>query len=301
MGSQWIDGPDGIESIEPRFKAAQIDLVAVAYQAPEETGRFLASIAKHIDIPFTLTVIDNNSPDPEVRYILKQGLDEITFHPNFCGGQAIFHPENLGYAKACNLGAKSGTAPIIGLLNCDVQWTPGAGQDIYFAFADIPPLMKGTHWQTGAVGVVGPKNVSSDERLTHGGIVRQLDGHDGHRFWMAQDYGQADDVFEAPTVSGSTYFIRRAAWEELTNCPLYQQIAPGAEGAFLPTQHYFEETFCSYHARAHGWKIMYRGDIKLVHEWHKSSPVGGEADGMFKKSESYFRDACLIHDIELTW
>jgi hypothetical protein len=98
-------------------------------------------------------------------------------------------------------------------------------------------------------------------------------------------------------VSGSAYFIKRKVWDFLTECPTYREVAPKARGAFLPTSHYFEETFCSYHAQAHGWKVMYYGPVVIRHEWHQASPVGGWAERQFPVSQKYFREACGRHGI----
>lgn len=60
----------------------------------------------------------------------------------------------------------------------------------------------------------------------------------------------------------------------------------------------YEETWCSYHARAHGFNVVYDGSISIGHSWHASSPVGGKQDRHFKESQRLFRRACLIHEIE---
>lgn len=118
---------------------------------------------------------------------------------------------------------------------------------------------------------------------------------------------QVQDVQEAVTVSGSAYFIKREVWEQLSICPTYLEACYSLyeaderwnpSGAFLPTDHYYEETFCSYHARAHGWKVLYYGPEKIIHEWHKSSAVGDPStDGKMNKSRLEFRTACALHDI----
>ncbi len=73
---------------------------------------------------------------------------------------------------------------------------------------------------------------------------------------------------------------------------------PDATGAFLPTPHYYEETWCSYFARHLGYNVVYDGSVSIGHSWHKSSAVGGEADSKFKESQSIFRKACDYMGIE---
>jgi hypothetical protein len=118
------------------------------------------------------------------------------------------------------------------------------------------------------------------------------------RSWHESDQGQCSDIRDdALTVSGALYFIKQSLWKELTDCPLYQQYCPGTEGAFLPTQHYFEETFCSYHARAHGSRVVFYGPALMTHYWHQASPYGGWQDMKFGESQQMMREACRLHGI----
>lgn len=267
----------------------EIDLVAVAYEAPTETARFLSSVVSNVDVPFTLTVIENNSPDPRVRDVLRDYFDGyMSKNPCLVSFQIDFSAENIGYARGCNKGATYGVAPYIGLLNCDVEFTPRSVSEILAFFNANPD-----------VGVVGPRTTDEHGRLTHGGIfANSVTGRDEHRFWLAHDYGQASDVVNVPTVSGATYFARRTMWKELTECVDYQSVAPDASGAFLPTKHFYEETWCSYHARAHKWRVVYLGTVSMVHQWHRSSPVGSI---LMDDAEDCFRKACATHGIELAW
>jgi GT2 family glycosyltransferase len=134
--------------------------------------------------------------------------------------------------------------------------------------------------------------------ITHAGIFGTND-KPALRGWKRPDDGQFDEIRDdALSVSGSAYFIKRLCWDELTNCSKYRKIAPDAVGAFLPTPHYYEETFCSYHAREHGWKVVYDGETSMVHKWHKASPVGGVAEKKhMPESRKMFRAACDMHGI----
>lgn len=261
---------------------AEIDLVAVAYQAPQETMRFLQSLDQ-VEVPFTLVVVENCSPDPMVRDVLKSKWDWVSRIPLCVQADLLISKENIGYASACNLGASYGTAPAIALLNCDTEWRVGVGSRVLETLKDEQ------------VGVVGPRTTDLRGYLTHSGIVKSGKGNDAHRFWRARDMGQASDVLDVPTVSGATYFIRRSVWDELATCPIYREVAPEALGAFLPTKHYFEETFCSYHARSHGWRIVYDGGAHMIHEWNRSDPH--LSSSLWNESRDYFLAACEAHGI----
>lgn len=264
---------------------AEIDLVAVAYNAPEETAGFLESLV-FVDAPFSLTIVENASPIP--LPVLEEQAEWVRALPNCVSYEVKHQPLNLGYARACNYGAAFGVAQYLALLNCDVRFRP----------TTVSRIME--HFRANkTVGIIGPKTVTSDGKLSHAGIVYGPAGNDMHRAWMQPDGpGQYADVLDVRTVAGATYFVRREAWEQLSACSRYLEIAPDAQGAFLPTKHYYEETWCSYHASAHGWGIHYLGTCRMVHEWHKSSPVGTQP---IAEAESYFRAAAAHHGIALTW
>lgn len=265
-----------------------IDLVAVAYQAPGETERFLASLDK-VGVPFTLTVVENASPDPDVLKILDKKREYVEAIPECLEYTVLAEQYNFGYAKACNLGAslRKDSAKYLALLNCDIKFEEDCVEKIVAHFESHPQ-----------VGIVGPRTTTSDGRLTHAGIIRMPNGHDQHRAWLEPDNLVFTDTLQVPTVSGATYFVRRLTWDELTECKPYQEAAGGALGAFLPTSHFYEETFCSYHAYAHGWLVNYLGSAKMIHEWHRSSPVGSVS---LSSTEAFFRRACMHHGIELTF
>jgi hypothetical protein len=104
------------------------------------------------------------------------------------------------------------------------------------------------------------------------------------------------DQINCVTVSGSAYFVRRDVWDDMTNNKQYRELYPDAIGAFLPTPHYYEETWCSYFARHLGYNVVYDGSISIGHSWHASSPKPGEgisnADKYFPISREIFRKAC---------
>lgn len=195
-------------------------------------------------------------------------------------------PSNIGYARCINLGASYGENPVIAAFNADCVLTPDLLQNCEDA------LLANSDW-----GALGPTQVDQKGRFTHAGIFGTND-QPRHRGWKEIDSGQYDDIQEGVTVSGSAYFIKRAVWDVLTNCPIYKKLHPGAVGAFLPTPHYYEETFCSYHCRAHGYKVMYYGKAKMIHKWHQASPVGGWAEQQMPISREIFREMCDAHDIE---
>lgn len=258
-----------------RYRVVAIDIVVVNYHTQSDLDEFIQSLEQHtVRADATLTVIDVDV-DPYRRTFTWGG------HP----GRAIGLRGNVGYARACNFGAAAGRRDVIGLFNADIVLTRNAIDHCHDAMRDNPD------W-----AILGPRQQDQRGRIRHAGIFGT---HEApvHRGWNEPSRGQFFDVRDAITVSGSAYFIRRSVWRELTDCPLYQEIAPRALGAFLPTNHYFEETWCSYHAHAHGHRVIYYGYASVVHKWHQASPVGGWAEQQMPASREYFRKACSRHGI----
>lgn len=259
-----------------------LDLVVCNYRTPDDLYGFLSAfhdVEREVDASL---IVANVAPTPEDESVTDRWADRI----DSMYGQTN-HRENIGYARACNDAAAAGNRMVIGLFNADTRLRPGVLRDAYDYFLDHPD-----------VGIIGPKQVDDDGCITSAGVFG-TNSSPHLRGWKRRDSGQFDDVrHDAVSVSGSAYFVRRSVWDELTECVAYRVAAPDAVGALLPTQHYYEETFCSYHARDHGWECVYLGTTSMVHRWHKASPLGGAADRLMAESRNYFRYACDLHNIE---
>ena len=271
---------------EGQFKASfygdvMIDLCVVHYNTPSLLERLLENC--HSDYSrniWTMYLADNGSGHETDAWI-----DENLYKYNV---HKYFKNENIGYSAACNQLASIGSGEIIGLLNAD----------IWFSTKDIIAIQEAFDANSD-MHILGPKQRDQDGYITHAGIVGS-NIKPVMRGWKKYDPDDLlyKDVVECVTVSGSAYFIRRDTWNSMTYHPKYQNLVSGAIGAFLPTPHYYEETWCSYFARHLGYNILYNGNISIGHDWHKSSRIGGEADQKFKISQKIFRDACDYFEIE---
>ena len=259
-----------------------VEVVVVNYRTPHDLLAFTRSLyrSKH-DCEFTLTIF-NVDPTPED---LRVGFSLEEEHYNTVH---MHSRTNIGYAGAVNWALKVGgpgfVPPYIAIFNADTRLRDGVLDGCLQALEDNPD------W-----GAVGPRQYDDRNRLTHAGIFGTLDKPQ-HRGWLAANDGRYQDVKEAVTISGSAYFTRRSLWEEMTECPLYVEAAPEAVGAFLPTPHFYEETYYSYHLQAHGYKVMYLGTEGMIHLHGKATPPG-TATKLMKTSQTIFRDACDKHGI----
>lgn len=253
-----------------------IDLVVVNYKTPADLEDFLGSLDRFVPLmAASLTVVEVDDEDYEHTFTWAGGT-----------GTTIGVAGNVGYGRACNMAAARGHGSVIAFFNADVLVTPESIDLCYRALTTHPD------W-----GILGPCQVNEANRIRHAGIFGTL-AQPVHRGWNEIDHGQYVDVRDAITVSGSAFFVRRHVWEQLTECPLYQDVAQGAEGAFLPTPHYYEETWAAYHAHAHGHRVIYYGPVTMIHKWHRASPMGGWAEEQMPISRELFREACQHHGID---
>lgn len=260
-----------------------IDLCIVNYNTRDLLKRLLDCLHSDLDYDnrcWVLNISDNGSTDQSHDWIMQNGLTyEISRY---------FQNQNVGYSAACNNMANNSTSDIIGLLNSDVWMSSSDVKGIQDIFDNNPDIH-----------ILGPKQRDENGFITHAGIIG-TNLAPKHRGWREHDPKDEfyRDRINCVTVSGSAYFIRRSVWDALTNDPEYRKIAPNAVGAFLPTPHYYEETWCSYFARHRGYNVVYDGSVSIGHSWHKSSEVGGHADKHFSTSREIFRNACDTIGIE---
>lgn len=251
-----------------------VDVIAVNYRTPHDMMRFLDSVPEacgNLDYELYLANVDPTEDD------LVVGSKYEMHH--------VIYDTNVGYARAVNSCSARSMSPYLAIFNVDVVLSPGSIQEA------ITVMEENQDW-----AILGPRQVNSAGKITHAGIFGP-DDSPAHRGWMQRDDGQFSDIRDAYSVSGSAYFVRRVVWDELTLCPYFRAIAPAAQGAFLPTQLFYEETYCSVHARKHGHRVMYYGPIQVIHEWHQSVRANG-GDEWIKESQQVFRVACEIHGIE---
>lgn len=196
--------------------------------------------------------------------------------------------ENIGYARAVNYIARayeSYNCENIGIFNADTRFV---NYDCVDSCVNLLQSEKD-------IGVVGPLQYNGQGQITHAGIFGR-NSKPLHRAWKSKDLASVRDVKDAVTVSGSAYFVKRSVWDQLANDPEFLLIDPEAEGAFLTTNLYYEETFCSYFARHKGYRVVYNGLAEMLHE-HDSSPES-ELVGRLPEAREKFRAACDALGIE---
>lgn len=262
-----------------------LDAVVVNYRTPQDLEDFVAAIDEsepRLDINLVLANVHPREDDiAAAERAMKRARRRLAI-------SHIAFDSNVGYSRACNRGLLGGTHDVVALFNADAQARPGVLSACRKAVLKNPQY-----------GALGPRQVDQLGRITVGGTVGSND-KPTIRGFRQPDEGQFSEVLEGVVnVAGSAYFMRRRVWQELTDCPTFREAAPDAEGAFLPTPLYFEETWCSYHAAAHGYTNVFYGTEVMQHTWHASIEANNSPHlDLFYQSKEIFRRACDMHGIE---
>ena len=260
----------------------EISVVVVNYRTPGDLDNFCRSLyEKHPNRNFTLTIA-NVDPRADDMVVAKH------WQAKPWQATVVSFPENVGYSVAVNEAASYGYGETIAIFNADIEFVDNCIEQCHQA------LKQHANW-----GVIGPRQTNKQGLITHGGIFG-THRQPAFRGWLCPDSPRFRDAQPAVTVSGAAYFVRRSIWDELTHCPTFRKVAPDANGAFLPTPFYYEETWCSYHAYAHGYEVIYFGLAHCIHQWHgavHANHMQGYEYASAPISRELFRAACDVHGI----
>lgn len=249
-----------------------LSIIVVNYHTNFMLKRFLCSL-------------EANWPSLEVE-VFVEDVDSSGFeNPTRIPIKYRSHRHNIGYARAVNAAAKDASGTVLGVFNADTKFTDG----------ECIPYCYNYLLNNADVGAVGPLQVDSRGRVTAAGFFGSPE-RPKDRGFRSRYPQQFTDNAEAVTISGSAFFVSSEAWKSMLECPIYQKMFPGVEGALLPTNLYFEETGLMYHLRIHGYKVMFLGQASMIHEWHMSSPVGSQGRKA-AASRKIFREFCDAHGI----
>lgn len=229
------------------IQMSYIDVILVNWNAGEQLKNCLRSIVAHGgNLVKQVVVVDNASSDASLERIEELGLPL----------KIVCNSENLGFAKACNQGAKGSTADYLLFLNPDTR---------LFKDSLIKPLAFMEQPENQKIGITGIQLVDEDGRVARTcarfptpamffskmlGLnilfPRQFPSH----FMSEWDHGETREVDQ---VMGAFFLIRRHLFETLN----------GFDEHFFV---YFEEVDLSYRAKNAGWKTVYLADAKVYHK-----------------------------------
>ena len=220
---------------------------------------------------WNLFVADNGSTDGSYEW-LSQNADRFSV-------ERVIKNPNVGYSEAINNMSTLCDSEILCAVNADTWFSTEHVKEAELTFLHNPMQ-----------AIMGPKQVDSSGVIRHGGIFWDGKSSPVHRGWQETDANDElyKDRLRCWTVSGSIYYVRRSAWDEMTNHPGYRNLFPRATGAMLPTFMYFEETWTSIFASHLGYEVWYDGTIPTAgHSWHASNTPGDNVHHFHQARELY--------------
>lgn len=224
-----------------------LSIVIVNWNASAQLAAAVSSIAQHHHgLVDTVVVVDNASTDDSLARV--EALTGLPFHLKI-----IRNIENLGFGKACNIGAADTDEEFLLFLNPDAALFPDTLEKS-LGYMQNPANEK--------VGICGVQ--LKDES---GHVARSCSRFPSALRFFAHSMGVVhffprlghfmaewphDQTREVDQVIGAFFLVRR---------PLFEQLEGFDERFFV----YFEEVDFSYRAHQAGWKTVYLADVQAFH------------------------------------
>ena len=222
-----------------RARPRQVSIVVPCWNRAEQTLRLLHSVQRTLpDGAYELVLVDNGSTDATSR---------VQDNPD-AGVVVVRNRKNLGFAVACNQGARVASGETIVFCNNDVTAKPGW----------LPPLLAALGRP--GVGIVGPRLLFPDGTLQHAGValLHNADGQgylDGLPLLYRQraDHPAANRARELRAVTGAVMALRR-------------QVFTGLGGFDESYWNGNEDVDLCLRAGEAGWRVWYEPASRLVHQ-----------------------------------
>ena len=217
----------------PTFEHPTVSLIVPVYARADLTHRCLETIRDNTDqVAFEVILVDD-----EADAATKAVVDEVK------GARILRNEQNEGYLRSVNRGASIAYGEWLVLCNNDIEVTPG-----------WLSTMLACGEAKADVGVVAPKLVSPDGRLSEAGAILWSDG-------TGMNFGRGDDPTrfqyeysrEIDYGSAAALLVRVELW----------RAAGGFDERYAPM--YYEDADLCLEARRRGWHVVYEPSSMVVH------------------------------------
>lgn len=224
-----------------------ISFVIVTYNSGKHITACLNHVSSITDIPYEIIVVDNNSKDNS-RQIIRKGFRSVRL---FQMGQ------NLGFARAVNIGVRNAKQDVVFLLNPDAQIkTSELMHSIHYLFLDH-------------IGVLGPQVVNpQDSRrqfsarrfptlrtgfFNSSSFLTRLFPNNSFSREYLDPIIDKDKPQEVDWVSGCAMMFRK---------DIFNSIGGFDEQFFV----FHEDVDFCYRLKRAGYKVVYYPDVIVAHE-----------------------------------
>lgn len=230
--------------------APQVAVIVPTRDRPELLEMCLDGVMNRTDYPdLELLVVDNGSTDPAALAL----MEEASRDPR---ARILRVPGPFNFAALNNLAAEATEAPLLCLLNNDVEPTEPGWLKALAADALRP-----------GIGAVGARLLYPDGRLQHAGIATGIGGIAGHPLkgldgQSPGPHGRASLARRVGAVTAACLVTRREVW----------QAVGGMDQENLPVA--FNDVDYCLKVRERGLAVLYQPAATLIH--HESASRGLE-------------------------
>lgn len=233
-----------IAETPPTADQAEVSIIIPLYNSVEYTRKCLASLEATLKPEqFELIMVDNNSTDDTV--------DLLSSLPSTV--KIIRNSENLGFARACNQGARAASGNYLLFLNNDTEAKPGW----------LEPLLECVE-RDHAIGAVGSKLLFSDGTIQHAGVLVIENQNSPERlcprhvyYGLPADTPQANNPREYQVLTAACLLVRKDAFADI-------------DGFDEEYWNGYEDVDLCFKLRERNWKLVYQPASVLVHHESKS-------------------------------
>ena len=219
--------------------------VVVNYNSGELLERCVASVlADDSAGPVELVVVDNDSSDDSLAQMRRAHPEVVVLRPG----------ANLGYSRASNLGIAATRAPLVAVLNPDLELTRGTAASLRARFDADPGLGAAGPRLTNPDGSTYPSARSMprlSDAVGHGLLGRIRPSNPATRRYRQLD-ADPDVARAVDWVSGAAIWLRR---------PALDAVGGWDEGYFM----YVEDVDLCWRLRRAGWGIAYEPGGHALH------------------------------------
>ena len=226
----------------------RVSIIIPVFNRLDLTRQCLESIRRTSLVSrYEIVVVDNGSTDGTSDFLRQQ---QQAGHL-----RVVWNNENIGFAKACNQGARAAKSDYLLFLNNDT--VPQAGW--------LEPLCEVLN-RDQSVAAVGSKLLFPDGALQHAGVIVVLDKRHPstplvprHIDYKQPDHPGANQMRTCQSLTAACLLIRRIAFEK----------AGGFDEGYWNG---YEDVDLCFTLQAQGWKLVYRPESVLIHHESQSGP-----------------------------
>lgn len=265
-----------------RRKPAQqidLDIVIPVYGRADLLKKCLDSL--HTDnLKTKVILVDDKGPQQNELNAVYRSMNGTS--------QVVRHSDNQGFAKTVNDGIAAGSAPLVLVLNTDVELKPGAIEAMVAAMGE-------------GVGIVGPKLLFTPDsgdptrpggKVQHAGLGINFRGQVVHLnvAWGA-DHPKVNERRELQAVTGACMLIRRQVFKDIMN--FYRKGGDPTGGPFNEVygRGTYEDVELCLVARENNWKVVYEPEAAGFH-YVGASAMQDNVAYPIGRNENIFRARC---------